>query len=288
MKTGFLTFEDYHKRKDIGSSRIRAFNLVKKWNEAGPEIGEAERFTLGRHYDVVVYQKVYWVDHAKHFKGLKILDLCDPDFLHWGYPVQAMIQEVDVITVSSPELEKALKAMTTKPVYLVNDGVLIDKNNPIKTHRGKLSKVVWYGYAENFPLLDSAIPTIAKLGLELIVIASKPYVQTNTFYELKLTNYPWSQNWLKDLVKGDVVLNPVFKTGKWKYKSNNKTTQAWALGLPVASNEDELLALVDEDKRKAEAEKRLYEVMDNWTTEKSVERLKGIIKTHYDSAGGKA
>ena len=88
-------------------------------------------------------------------------------------------------------------------------------------------------------------------------------------------------NWLKDIVRGDIVLNPTFRTGKWKYKSNNKTTQAWALGMPVATNDTELLAFVDETNRQAEAEKRLTEVMNEWTTERSVSRLKEIIEKHY-------
>ena len=273
-----ITFEDFHKRKDIGSSRIRAFNVCKKW---GDDIGTLEPFIIGKHYDFIIYQKVYWTDHARAYKGFKILDLCDPDFLHWGYPVQEMLQEVDVITVSSSELEKSLKSMTNKPVYLVNDGVLVDKNSPLKIHKGKAKKVVWYGYAENFPLLDACIYAIDKLGLDLIVISSKPYIITNTNSNIKLTNYPWSVNWLKDIVRGDIVLNPTFRTGKWKYKSNNKTTQAWALGMPVATNDTELLAFVDETNRQAEAEKRLTEVMNEWTTERSVSRLKEIIEKHY-------
>jgi hypothetical protein len=283
IKTGFLTFEAYHKRKDIGSSRIRAFNICNKWQEAGPDIGEAKPFVVGEKYDAVVYQKVYWVDHAKAYKGFKILDMCDPDFLHWGYPIQEMIQNVDVITVSSPALEEKLKGITDKPVYLVNDGIMICPDDPIKLHKGKAKKVVWYGYAENFPLLDACMPALNKLDLELIVISSKPYVLTGA-YPVKITNYPWSINWKKDIVRGDIVLNPTLKTGKWKYKSNNKTTQAWALGMPVASSEEELTAFVDETNRQKEAEKRLTEVFSEWTTERSVEKLKEIISKHYDSA----
>jgi len=64
-------------RKDIGSSRIRGEWLANN-------CGDTEIFIQGKAYDVVIYQKAYWVEHAKLFKGIKILDLCDPDWLHWG------------------------------------------------------------------------------------------------------------------------------------------------------------------------------------------------------------
>ena len=77
MKIGILTFEQFHGRKDIGSSRIRAKWVINHWPEA-------EEFVFGQKYDVVIYQKAYWLEHAQEFKGLKILDICDADFLHCG------------------------------------------------------------------------------------------------------------------------------------------------------------------------------------------------------------
>ena len=57
MKIGFLTFEQFYGRKDIGSSRIRAQWLVNHWPEA-------ELFKMGEKYDVIIYQKVYWPENV--------------------------------------------------------------------------------------------------------------------------------------------------------------------------------------------------------------------------------
>ena len=70
MKKGaILTFEQFHGRKNLGSSRIRGHWLIDNWDEV-------ELFKQGKKYDFVIYQKAYFIEHAKIFKGIKILDLC--------------------------------------------------------------------------------------------------------------------------------------------------------------------------------------------------------------------
>ena len=94
MKIGILTFEQFHGRKNLGSSRIRGHWIIDNWQEA-------ELFKQGQIYNIVIYQKAYFLEHAKVFKGLKILDLCDPDWLHWAYKVKEMIEYCDGITTST-------------------------------------------------------------------------------------------------------------------------------------------------------------------------------------------
>ena len=74
MKTAFYTFEKFHNRKlgSIGSSRIRARWVWEAWPEA-------EEYQIGKYYDVMIFQKVYQIEYAKSLKGIKILDIADPD-----------------------------------------------------------------------------------------------------------------------------------------------------------------------------------------------------------------
>ena len=245
MRTAILTFEQFHGKKSIGSSRIRGHWIVKHWQEAGADIGSCELFKHGGDYDAVIYQKAYFVEHARMFKGIKILDLCDPDWLFWGYKLKEMIEEVDAITTSSLEIAKFIAGMTDKPIAFIPDRIDLKALPAKKEHTSKVTKVAWYGYAENFPILDSAAPLIKKLGLELIVISNSVYSAPSGIQGLQITNLPWTEeHYLNDIMKADIVINPRFHKGKWKYKSNNKTTLSWALGLPVAHDQGELNKLL--------------------------------------------
>jgi len=278
MKTAFLTFEQYHGKKGIGSSRIRCHWLIKHWMDAGKDIGNAEEFIMGRKYDCIIFQKVYWPEYAKEFKGIKILDLCDPDWFQWQYKVKEMIEECDVITTSTKELAEAVAKFTDKPVHYVADRVDFDQIKKIKEHKGNAKSVVWYGYNQNFPRLMEAISALKKMKLNLIVIANKPFLLSGLSDVIQLTNYPFNEETVNDdIQKADIVINPISNEAHWKYKSNNKTVIAWALGMPVAKNDQELKIFLTEDGRKKEVEKRLKEVKENYDVKKSVIELKNII-----------
>ncbi len=273
MKIGIITFEKYEGRSNIGSSKIRAQWLINHWPEA-------EIFVQGQKYNVVIYQKAYWVDHAKNFDGVKILDICDPDFLHWGYRTKEMIEVVDAITCSSEELVNTYKAFTDKPVWFVPDRVDLDLHKEKKEHKGNLKKVLWYGYYTNFCLLAPTLDFLIKKNLDLIVVSNKPFIpQSNFIGKIYLENIRWKDETLNsDLLKCDVVLNPRQTNGKWKYKSTNKTVIAWSLGLPVATTGTELLSFLTEESRKTEAEKRIQEVKDKYDICLSVKQYQDLIE----------
>ena len=48
----FMTFEQYHGKRNIGSTRIRVRNLLKHWKEA-------DIYKYGENPDVLIFQKVY-------------------------------------------------------------------------------------------------------------------------------------------------------------------------------------------------------------------------------------
>lgn len=278
MKTAFLTFEQFHGKKNIGSSKIRCHWLIENWLKEGKDIGNAEVFKIGKKYDCIIFQKAYWIEYAKVFKGIKILDLCDPDWLNWPYEMIAMINEVDGITTSTEALANSIAKFTDKPVWYLADRVNLDLIKPIKKHKGNAKTVVWYGYSQNFEMLQSAIHAIKKEKLNLIVISNKPFSIASWPEDIELTNFFYNEEHVyQDIAKADIVINPISDSAHWKYKSNNKTVIAWALGMPVAANDQELKKFIPEEARIEEVNKRLKEVEEKYDVKLSVKELKNII-----------
>lgn len=274
MKIALLTFARFWGKAEIGSSRIRCTSLLPYWPEA-------EEFKIGQKYDAVVYQKAYWLEHMRVFKGVKILDICDPDWNDFRQRVVQCINECDVVTTSNDELTKEIQGFTTKPVITVPDRMdPYFSKGLMKKHEGPARKVLWFGYSTNSVMLDGAISHVAKLGLDLIVISDKPYtLPTGYANRVKVTNYSYSdETFAEDAIKADFAINPQSKKGKWRFKSNNKTLQAWALGLPVAEDPEHMKALIDPAERQREADKRFQEIQEKWLVPESVEEMKKIIK----------
>ncbi len=273
---GILTFEQFHGKKNIGSSRIRVKWPLKFWDDA-------EEYLMSEDYNIIIYQKAYWLEHMKQFKGIKILDMCDPDFLHWGYRVKECIDNCDAVTTSTIELAKYISKLTDKPVWCIPDRLFLPEFEGLKkdhTGRGKAKVAVWYGYSENFPMVDDVIDSLIKCGIEeLIVIASGAYrLPAGLAGKIKISNLPWSpENYNRDILKGDLVINPTSKKGRFKYKSNNKTINAWAMGMPVASTLEELMVFMDEDARIAEGERRYNQVREEYDVEKTVGEYRELI-----------
>jgi len=272
MKISFVTFEQYHRKANIGSTRIRCDWPIKYWDGA-------ERYHIGRKYDVMIYQKAYWVDHAKDFKGVKILDLCDADWLSWGYSIVEMIENVDAITCSTRSIAEFIVNVTDKPVWVIPDRLDLGAYIPKKEHVGALKRAVWYGYSHNQEQIGPAIQALIKRDIELIVISEKPYIVPSYGKKLEITNLPWSEeHWMNDILKGDVVLCPNNKKGRFQYKSENKTIQAWALGMPVAFIDKDLDKFASESARQDEGSLRLKEVNKKYNVKDSVKEYKELIE----------
>lgn len=295
LSVAFVTFEKYEGRKDIASSRIRAEWLCNNWDEA-------EIYKQGKKYDVLIFQKAYWWEMAEKFDGIKIFDLCDPDFLHWGHHTKDMLENVDYVTTSTEELAKQLSHFSNVPVVCVPDRIEFKEHVRQKIHRGRAKNVVWFGYSDNFPMIDPVFNYLEKYKLNLIVISNKNYLapyhmvrpeievgmsekeiqkvleQQDKKFWINVTNLKWTRETVNnDILKGDIVINPTSTKGKWKYKSNNKTLTAWALGMPVAQNVDDLERLLDHGERIKEAEKYRVKLKENYDVKQSVEDYKSII-----------
>lgn len=269
-KVGILLFEQWHGKQHIGSSRIRGHWLVKYWPES-------EVFTQGEKYDAIIFQKCFWLDYVKAYKGIKILDLCDPEWLD-TVPLTEIIDNCDAVTTSTEVLRDEIQKFTDKPVVFIPDRQDLNFHNIQKKHEGKAKMVVWFGYSHNSKVLDMTLVVLKKYNLKLKVISDTrpPYMKAD-----KNVKYDWSNpkfDFNKEVLEGDIVLMPVDTRPRARFKSKNKTHTAWALGMPVATTPDELVRFLDPEERKKEAEKRLKEVKEKWSIEKSVEEFKNLIE----------
>lgn len=274
MKVGFLIFAKVHSRPDTASSRIRAQWLIKYWPEA-------EEWHYGRHYDAAIFQKVYDYEIAKTFPGVKILDCCDPDFFD-RQPFIQMVQEVDAITVPTEVLRSTIQGMTDKPVVIILDRLDLEFMREKKIHRGRAKEVCWYGYSHNFSSLRSLRESLLKYDLGISFIADKPISIDDKTSEVHIKERytKWNLETVnKEIIKSDFVVMPGSRDPNYRFKSNNKTVNAWALGMPVAVCVEEVERFLDPEERKKEAEVRLKEVKDLYDVRLSVNELKGLICT---------
>lgn len=275
MKIGILTFADFHGRKQIGSSRIRGRWLAKHWPGA-------EMYKMGYQYDVEIYQKVYWTEHMKSSTAMKILDVCDPDWLDPDSQIREVIEHVDAITFPTKKFQEFFSQITDKPLKLIPDRIDFDVVKQNKIHKGKAKKVVWFGYSGNQGTLKQAIPTIERLGLKLTVISDNMRVGFPNLERKKLFNYiPYNEDTVNDdLVKnGDIAVLPPDPNNSYKFqfKSNNKTMHCWALGIPVAKNGSELTYYMEEENRQKEVNLMKKEVREKYDVRLSVQEYMELI-----------
>ena len=274
-KIGFLLYENIIGNKNAASSRIRGKWLIKYWPEA-------EEFVYGRKYEVVIYQKCYPVDHAKLFKGIKILDLADPDHTI-REPIIEMMRYCDAMTVSSEALRDFYQTMIDKPVVFIDDRQDLEYLKEKKQHKGRAKEVVWYGYSHNSHVLKAVLPSLERLKLGLSIISDS--MTTVTAYSKERREKRVKERWIKwnldkvnrEIIKSDIVIMPSSMKPNDRFKSLNKTTNAWALGMPVANTADDLEKFLSEEARKKEAEKNLKIVKEKFDVRISVQEMKDLI-----------
>lgn len=276
MKIGLLTMEKYENRKpnSVGSSRIRGRWVMKYCQEI-------EEFKNGVAYDVVIYQKAYWKDHMQRYQGIKIFDLCDPDWFD-GRPIVEVLEYVDAVTVPTQALQKYIQQMTDKPVVVIPDRIDPDDHLPVKErHIGRARTAVWFGYGQNQAVLDQAVGVIQSMGLQLVVISNTKYYQADV-------NVPYDYaTFNQELIKHDIVVLPTYtKDIKFIFKSNNKTLTARALRMPVANEVPDLERFLDPLEREREAEMRYNEVIGTYHAELSGREFLALIYKLQAGKGG--
>lgn len=250
MKIGFVTMEKMSNRRlnSVGSSRIRARWVAKYWEGA-------EEWRIGGKYDVLIFQKAWWENMIHSFKGIKIFDICDPDFLDSSkYPFFGLMGECDAVTTSTQALADYIKKLLPKiPVLHIKDRIDLEEHKQIKKkYEGRAKSCVWFGYSHNFKYVEKTLDKVMSNGLELTVIADKPLRTTGDYTALRIKNVSYDYKSLnEEIIKHDIVLlpNPTGQDFRGKFKSNNKMLTAWALGMPVAIEPEDLDKLMDPKER---------------------------------------
>lgn len=275
MKIKILPFDRYHGRRlgSIGSSVIRA-----KWlSEVADDISI---WTQGCQADAIIFQKVWWESFMRDYKGVKILDMCDPDHMKGDIPIIQACQLVDAITTSSEALKKEIEQYTDKPVYYVPDRVKLDEFPKHEGTKGKALTVGWFGYYHNAKDLFGQrfiIDSLAKHKLNLKIISNQDWLPSyGVNIEIENVRFDWDS--LPYEIQGcDFMINPKPYKKRFRFKSNNKTLISWACGVPVAGNEDDMIKFIDEKARKTEMEKRKKELVDKWDIKQSAKQYREII-----------
>ena len=252
MKIAMLSMEKYDNRRaeSVGSSRIRC-RWVMKYDK------RIEEFKNGFHYDAVIYQKAYWDQHMRAYNGIKIFDLCDPDWME-GKPITEVGELVDGFTVPTEPLAKFIRQLTDKPVLVIPDRIDPEEHVPVKAeHIGKARSVVWFGYSSNQVVLDQCLVFLKSKLLQLVVISERNYPDADV-------NVAWDYRTInEEITKHDFVLMPDYKTNlRHSFKSPNKTLTSWALGMPVAVTPEDIERFMDPAERQKEADLRRAEVLE--------------------------
>ena len=272
MNIGILLFEKWHGKKFLGSSRIRGHWLVKHWDEL-------ELFEQGKKYDAVIFQKTYWLKYVESYDGIKILDVCDPDWLDGQAEMRNIINHCDAVTTSTEALRDTIKGFAgDKPVVYIPDRQDLEFHNKQKVHKGRAKKIIWFGYSHNASVLDIALGFLKSKDLQLTILseARPPYPNADRNIKYDWGNPEFDFNGI--LLQHDIVLLPEDTRPRGKYKSKNKTYTAWALGLPVASTPEDVERFMEAEERRKEAKLRLKEIREKYDVKQSVEDFKQLIK----------
>lgn len=258
----------------VGSSRIRGAWVRKYF----PQI---EEFQLGQKYDVMIYQKAYWKEHMQAFKGIKIFDICDPDWME-GRPITEVIDLVDAVTVPTVALQNFLMQLTDKPVVVIPDRIDPEEHTPVKEqHIGRARSVVWFGYASNQVVLDQPRDFLKNQLLSLVVISTENYQKADV-------NIKWNYETInEEITKHDMVIMPDYSMDlRHRFKSPNKTLTSWALKMPVAVTPEDVLKFMKEEERQKEADLRYNEVMTKHHVKQSGPEYMALIERLLSVKGG--
>lgn len=278
---GICTMEKFDNRmvNTVGSSRIRARWLLPYWEEA-------EEYHIGKKYDTLIFQKVYWPKMLEQHKGVSILDICDPDWLE-NKPVFEFIDKADAVVVPTEAMENYIKKLRPdKKVVTIPDRVYLPEHSPRKEkHEGEATSIVWFGYHHSFPYLYKTFDEILKRQLQLTIIADQPFNSPTGYPGMMIKNVPYSYPAIhRELIKHDMAIMPPRKEDlKGMFKSNNKTLTCWALGLPVVETPSDLDRFIDPQERNKEVAMRWQEIQDKWDVKYSVEEYKHLIEELWNS-----
>ncbi len=283
MNIRFFTFSQFHNKvPPAGSTHIRVTQLLKYWPEA-------KLYEYGENPDVLIFQKVYVAQDYQfpvHFENLKILDLCDPDWLNGVTGIRETVDAVDAVTCSSQALVDFVKQMTDKPVIHIPDRFDLSPLPKPKRHIADAKTVVWFGYRHNAETLKYAMPLLNELGLDLVIISDDDpmawqWIPGQAGDDYRHKHYKFlkyhEETIYQDLQRADFAVLPYGTRPIDPFKSNNKTVKAILAGLPVAHDAEEVRSYVHPGVRRDYMQAHYSETIKEYDVKRSVEQYQELI-----------
>lgn len=276
MNVQYLDFGRYHGKDQVqGSTFIRMAQLEKHW----PKLS---RYRYGDKPDALIFQKVYCTADYKfpaHYPGIRILDICDPDWFD-GSSIVETCNAMDAVVVPTQAMKDFIGQFHDK-VHIIADRFDVDDLPEPKKHTRKAKEVCWFGYAHNAVLMKDAMPKLDELGLKLRVIANDdPFLHQwskqdyKEFYTFVKYN---EETFYEELLKSDFVVFPNGFRPEDAYKSNNKKIKAALVGLPTATNANEVETYMDAGNRRQWVQDNYAKIKAQYDVRNSVEQYKGLI-----------
>lgn len=272
----FFTYSQFHgKNESVGSTFIRVDQLIKYWPDSG-------LYKYGENPDVLIFQKVFSSEDYKfpqHFKGIKILDICDPMWLD-GFNIVETAHAMDAITCPTESLAEFMRQFHNN-VVVVPDRFDLEALPEPKQHIGDAKTIVWFGYSHNADMLKAAIPLIETKKLNLLIISNDdPIVyrwgvrDKSEYYKYKKYN---EATIYQDLQQADFAILPDGFRPIDVFKSNNRTVKAQLAGLPVAKTPEDVEEFMDVSNRQKWFDTNYAIISKEYDVRNSVAQMEALI-----------
>lgn len=274
MDIQYLDFGRVHGKQEVqGSTYIRMKQME-------PFV---KPYKYGANPQALIFQKVYCKEDYKfpeHFEGIKILDICDSDWLS-AVSIVETCNAMDAIVCPTEPLAAFLRQIHPN-VHIVPDRFDTKIIPKPKEHKGIAKSVVWFGYSHNAELIKPAMKTIDDLNLNLTVIANEdPFVhqwstrKKEDFYTF--LRYDEGEIYT-ELKKADFAILPSGMRVVDRFKSNNKTIKANLIGLPVATTKEDVEKYMDGNERRLWFDNYYDKIKQEYDISNSISQYKEIIK----------
>ena len=286
MKIQSFDFSQFHNKvPETGSTRIRMRQMMKFW----PEFTS---YRYGDNPDVLIFQKVYVAPDYQfpvHFQGIKILDICDPDYMDGLTHLVETLNAMDAVTCPTDQFAIFLRQLTDKLVVVIPDRYDLDDFPAPKQHTGSAKQLLWFGYRHNAITLKPAMDLIEKCALDLLIISDDdpmawqwlPRGLGDRFKHEHYTFVKWSDSVHNHMQGADFAILPKGNRPIDVFKSDNKRTRAILCGLPVATDAQELRDLIIPEKRREFLGKHYEQTRNEYDVRKSVSQYQDLIKSLY-------
>lgn len=263
-----MTFAQKNGRKKgtIGSSIIRGEWLIDKWKDA-------EIFTEGKKFDVIIFQKVYWNDYAKDYKGIKILDLCVSSdsliFTKGGWKYAEEVKIGDMLLTHKGRFQRVnnifkkkdhLRTLKSSGLYKIR----LTDNHPIWTTKSKYSSNTGAIIDDNFKFV--------------------PVSDLETFKRHKGGNYAVSIN------SREIEINNISEDLAWFYGyycaegSGNKNGVSFAMHVNERAQRENILRII---KKEFGKNGRYYKNGNSGTVAFNSRKLRRFLKENCKSRENK-